>query len=266
MGQAYSVIDGKIVYCNSSAAEIRLLEKITAGKTVHFSLVDPEKRPAPALESLIKSLYEAKTDVLLVGGSSGVTPEKISGVYNIVKKNEMDLDVILFPNDIGQLSGRYDAVLYMNCSNSRKDWEKLDATVYGVPHLRENFEKAIPLTYLIVEPGELVGWVADAHPLPRKDPRPAIMHAKAAELRGSRWIYLEAGSGAKPGMHEAGGPELIRAVKDAISIPLIVGGGIRTPEAAKAVKMAGANGIVTGNIIEDGNPELMKEIIKAVHS
>ena len=56
---------------------------------------------------------------------------------------------------------------------------------------------------------------------------------------------------------------MVKAVKAALSIPLIVGGGIRDSEAAKAAVAAGADVIVTGTIAER-DPNKLNEIIKAV--
>jgi phosphoglycerol geranylgeranyltransferase len=61
-----------------------------------------------------------------------------------------------------------------------------------------------------------------------------------------RFIYLEGGSGVKRPVP----PEMIRTVKNFVGIPLIVGGGIRNKEQALAAVSAGADVIVTGNIIE----------------
>jgi len=72
---------------------------------------------------------------------------------------------------------------------------------------------------------------------------------------------LEAGSGAPEPVPD----RLIRAVHEAIGIPLIVGGGIRTPEAASAVSRAGADVVVTGTIVEVAREgDALQRIIEAV--
>jgi phosphoglycerol geranylgeranyltransferase len=45
-------------------------------------------------------------------------------------------------------------------------------------------------------------------------------------------------------------PEMVHMVKKFIDVPLIVGGGIKTKTQALAVVSAGADVIVTGNVIE----------------
>jgi phosphoglycerol geranylgeranyltransferase len=55
-------------------------------------------------------------------------------------------------------------------------------------------------------------------------------------------------------------------VRSNLRIPIIVGGGIRTPEDSLMVKNAGANAIVTGTVIEDEDFGLrLAKIIKALH-
>ena len=77
-----------------------------------------------------------------------------------------------------------------------------------------------------------------------------------------RLVYLEAGSGASAPVP----PVVVRRVRDYVSIPLIVGGGIRTPEQAADARRAGADMIVVGDAIEkDRSPGLVKSLADAVH-
>ena len=85
--------------------------------------------------------------------------------------------------------------------------------------------------------------------------------ALAGEMLGLKLIFMDAGSGAKHPISE----KMIRGVSSKLSIPLIVGGGIRTPERALASAKAGADIIVVGNAIEK-DPLLVREISNAVHS
>src|SRR2546430_3182896 len=90
------------------------------------------------------------------------------------------------------------------------------------------------------------GEVGDAGLISRKNPIVAVQYALAAQLLGMKLVYLEAGSGAPGPVPE----RVIRAVRGAIDIPVVVGGGIRTPEAAKAVTRPGAGIRVTGTVGE----------------
>ena len=121
--------------------------------------------------------------------------------------------------------------------------------------------EAIPLAYLIVEPGMRAGEIGHADPIPREDATEAVRYALAAQYMGMQLVYLEAGSGAPEPVPSA----MVTAVKRAISIPLIVGGGIRTPEAARAVARAGADIVVTGTVVEaTHDAALLENIVRAV--
>ncbi|HIM33886.1 MAG TPA: geranylgeranylglyceryl phosphate synthase family protein, partial [Candidatus Poseidoniales archaeon] len=120
------------------------------------------------------------------------------------------------------------------------------------------------MAYLIIEPGMAAARVGKAEPLPRDDPAPAVAHAMAGELFGMRFIYLEAGSGASQPVP----PALVAAVREAIKVMLIVGGGIRTVDAAAAAVAAGADMVVTGTLVERSSmvKEELQPIIGAVHA
>ncbi|MBR4217112.1 MAG: geranylgeranylglyceryl phosphate synthase family protein, partial [Candidatus Methanomethylophilaceae archaeon] len=132
--------------------------------------------------------------------------------------------------------------------------------VMAAPYLKKLGIETISMGYVIVEPGMKVGEVGNAKVVKRDEIDLAVAYGLAAEMYGMSLFYLEAGSGADRPVP----PEMIRAVKKAISIPLIVGGGIRTPEAAAAAREAGADVIVTGTLLErcdDG--EYLKSVVKA---
>ena len=105
-----------------------------------------------------------------------------------------------------------------------------------------------------------VGEVGKAELIKHTEIDKAVGYALACEILGMDFVYLEAGSGANVPVPA----DMISAVKNAISIPLIVGGGIRTPEAAKAAREAGADAIVTGTFIEECSDEgLLKSVVEA---
>jgi phosphoglycerol geranylgeranyltransferase len=119
----------------------------------------------------------------------------------------------------------------------------------------------VSMGYIIVEPGMKVGEVGEANVVKRNDPKAAVSYALAAEFMGMQLVFLEAGSGAPSPVPS----EIIEEVRKNITVPLIVGGGIREPEQAAMVRKAGANIIVTGTIVENGDYEIkLKAIIQAV--
>lgn len=115
--------------------------------------------------------------------------------------------------------------------------------------------------YLVVAPGMRVGEVGSVDAVPRDDLAGATGYALAAELLGMRFVYLEAGSGAPSPVPEA----MVRAVRDATQVPLIVGGGIRSGPEAKGLLAAGASILVTGTITEEeGLGESFRGILEEV--
>jgi phosphoglycerol geranylgeranyltransferase len=122
----------------------------------------------------------------------------------------------------------------------------------------------IPTGYILIEGGNrtAVEFMSGTVPIPREKPNIAGPHALAAQYLGMQLVYLEAGSGAKFPIPN----DMISTVKSQIEIPLVVGGGIRTPETATEKVNAGADFIVTGNILEKtGSFDLMKQFADAVH-
>lgn len=124
--------------------------------------------------------------------------------------------------------------------------------------------ETISTAYLLVESGKPTAaqFMSGTMPLPRHKPEIAVAHGLAAKYMGFQTIYLEGGSGAEYSVPE----EMIYAMSKTVEMPLIVGGGIRTPEAAAKKVEAGASFIVTGNILENNNDKnLLKSFVTAIH-
>jgi phosphoglycerol geranylgeranyltransferase len=180
-----------------------------------------------------------------VGGSTVETQEMLDKTVKAIKKSS-GLPVILFPGAHTQLSAHADAIFFMSLLNSKSRQFLIGEQVRGAPYIEKLGMEAIPMGYLVIEPGGTVGKVGKAELVPRDDLDGAVAYALAAEFFGMRFVYLEAGSGADTPVAAA----MIRAVKKAVRIPVIVGGGIRTPEVAKEAIEAGADIIVTGTLVE----------------
>jgi putative glycerol-1-phosphate prenyltransferase len=122
--------------------------------------------------------------------------------------------------------------------------------------------EVISCGYMLIESGKstAVQYMSNTVPIPSDKMDIAICTAMAGEMLGLKLIYLEAGSGAQQSVPL----QMIEQVKQNIQIPLIVGGGIRTPEKANEAAAAGADIIVVGTAIEN-NSGLTGEIADAVH-
>ncbi len=221
-----------------------LLDKVAKG-TIHFALIDPDKQPAEEAGNIARRMRDAGTDAILIGGSTGVTSENLASTAKAIKE-QSGLPVIHFPSGPKALSNEVDAILYMCMMNSMDISKVIGYQVMAAPYLKKLGIETISMGYVIVEPGMKVGEVGKANLVKRDDYQTAVSYGLAAEMYGMSMFYLEAGSGADRPVP----PEMIRAVKSAISIPLIVGGGIRTPEAAEAARKAGADVVVTGTLLE----------------
>ena len=235
-----------------------LLDRIAKG-TIHMALIDPDKQTAEIAGDIAKRMKDAGTDAVLIGGSTGVTKENLSSTAKAIKERS-GLPAIHFPGGPDALSTDVDGILYMCMMNSMDLKKVMGYQVMAAPYLKKLGIETISMGYVIVEPGMKVGEVGNAKVVKRDEIDLAVAYGLAAEMYGMSLFYLEAGSGADRPVP----PEMIRAVKKAISIPLIVGGGIRTPEAAAAAREAGADVIVTGTLLErcdDG--EYLKSVVKA---
>jgi phosphoglycerol geranylgeranyltransferase len=149
----------------------------------------------------------------------------------------------------------------MSLLNSVDPYFLIGAQILGAPLVKKYGLEPISMGYIIVGEGGTAGIVGKAIPVPYNKPELAAAHALAGQYLGMHFIYLEGGSGAKKPVP----PEMIRMVKHFIDIPLIVGGGIRTKEQALTAASAGADIIVTGNVIESTNAkQTVSEIIAGI--
>ena len=177
-------------------------------------------------------------------------------------KEVSNIPVIFFPGGVGQLNSHYDAMLFMSVISGRNPHYLIGEQVIAAPLVKVMGIETIPTGYILMDGGvgSTVEFVSGTRPIPMNRPDVTVAHALAGQYLGMNLIYLEAGSGAM----ESVAPGVVEAVNDAIDVPLIVGGGIRSPETASETVKAGASIIVTGTIIEI-HSNRMKELADAVH-
>ena len=222
-----------------------LLEKIKEYGSIHITLIDPEKvTPAQASE-IAERAQASGTSAIMIGGSTFVSQTHLDEVVTSIK-NLVNIPAILFPNNITGVSRHADAIWFMSLMNSVDPYFIMGAQVLGAPLVKKYELEPISMGYVIVGEGGTASVVGKAIPVPYDKPELAVAHALAGQYLGMHFIYLEGGSGAKSPVP----PEMIRAVKRFIEIPLVVGGGIKSKESALAAVTAGANIVVTGNVVE----------------
>lgn len=223
-----------------------LYDEIKEKGCIHLVLMDPEKTSVNSLKNICKILEKVGTTAILVGGSTGVTELALHNFIEEIKKH-CSLPTIIFPSGVNSIAQNADAIFFMSLLNSQNPYYLIEAQMLAAPIIRKYGIEAIPVGYIIVGEGEVVGYVGWARPLPFKYSKLVLAYAMAAEMLGMRSIYLEAGSGASVAVPDY----LVKMVKDNIDAKLIIGGGIKNPEIAKKLSKAGADMIVTGTLLED---------------
>ncbi len=237
-----------------------LLDAIKAQGSIHITLVDPEKVTPPQAARIAKNSKISGTAAIMIGGSTFASHSHLDAVVKAIKR-AVRIPAILFPNNVTGISRYADAIWFMSLLNSVDPYFLIGAQILGAPLVKKYGLEPISMGYVIVGEGGTAGIVGRAIPIPYDKPELAAAHALAGEYLGMGFIYLEGGSGVKHPVP----PEMIRKVKNFIGIPLIVGGGIRSREIALSAVSAGADVIVTGNIIEGiGANQRISEIIGSV--
>lgn len=212
---------------------------------IHMTLIDPARVNASEAKAIARDSERAGSAAIMVGGSVGVSELMVDEVVLSVK-DTCSLPAILFPGTPTSLSRYADAVWFLSVLNSMNPYFIVLGQVQGALVVKRYGLEAIPLAYLIVGSGGTVGFITQAQLIPFNKPEIAVTFALAAQYMGFRFLYIEGGSGGQPVP-----PSLIKAVDLDVNIPIVVGGGIRTPELARDAVEVGADIIVTGNIVEE---------------
>jgi phosphoglycerol geranylgeranyltransferase len=227
--------------------------------TACLPLIDSENSTDAA--SIAKKVEQAGASAVLVGGSSAIDQTELGKVVTEIK-GAVKIPVILFPGNVTGMSPKADAILFSSLLNSEDPYFITGAQALGALAVKKHNIEALPTAYVIVGEGTAAWFVGRARGIPFHKPNLAVMYSLAAQYMGMRFVYLEAGSGAAQSVT----PEMVAAVRKYYEGTLIVGGGIKTPEAAGAIAKAGADVIVVGTMIEkDGNwQQKLSAMIKAM--
>lgn len=241
----------------------RLMEVAGTRGAGHLVLLDPDTTSVEESVAIARACEDHGVDGLLIGGSL-----LFSGEFDAFVKavgEAVSIPVILFPGSGRQLSGHADGVLFLSILSGRNAHHLIGEQVRAAPVVHALGLDAVPTAYMLVESGKTTSaeFMSDTRPLPRDKAEIAVAHGLAAEYLGFKLIYLEAGSGAEHSVPE----EMIGAFRKRVNVPVIVGGGIRTPEEAGRKVEAGASFVVTGSVFEDAdNLVLLKAFADAIHA
>lgn len=234
-----------------------LLIAISERKKLLAVLIDPDKMKLECVSDFMVKLNASPATHVFVGGSS--VEENQTDLLIQELKRWTKLPLLIFPGDVSQLSSHADGLLFLSLVSGRNPDYLIGKQVEAVSVLRTMQLEIIPTGYLLIENGKetAVERVTKTQPLNRENIQNIIDTAKAAEFLGMKCIYLEAGSGAVDPINS----KLIRAVKDELQIPLIVGGGIKSKKQLDGAYEFGADLVVIGTAFEEN--ELFFEEIKA---
>lgn len=228
---------------------------------IHMTLLDPASSPGKQGEEIALVAAEKGTHAIMVGGSTDVSSDNLDTLVTHIKE-KTQLPVIYFPSTAGAMSPHVDAIYFLSALNSRNPRFIVGEQSVGAPLIKAIGMEAIPMGYILVEPGMKVGLVSEADVIPRtKDgAEKAAALALTAQYFGMKLVYLECGSGAP----QPCPVDIVRAVREALDIPLVVGGGIRTAAQARGILEAGADILVTGTIAENRQFQPLAEIVAEV--
>ena len=236
-----------------------LLDGIREKGCIHLALIDPEKFSSN-LPEIVSHLEDHGTAAIMIGGSTLRSAAQLDKTVKTIRE-ACSLPTILFPNGPVGISRFAHAIFFMSLLNSASTEYLIESQVMGAAVVRRFNLEPIPLGYIVVGQSDTaVSAVGKAKLVPFSKMELATDYALAAQYLGMRFVYLEAGSGAERMVH----PRMVERVRTAVDVPVIVGGGIRTPDQAEKLARAGASAIVTGTVLEQEGPRRVGEILAAL--
>jgi putative glycerol-1-phosphate prenyltransferase len=238
----------------------KLEEKRRKGLKSFAVLLDPDKLDKESCVRIVNMGLESKIDYFFIGGSL-ITENNLSFIIKTIKSNT-NIPAILFPGSNLHIDLSADAILFLSLISGRNPDFLIGQHVVAAPVLKKSKLEILPTGYMLVDCGKqtTVSYISNTTPLPYDKPSVAACTAMAGEMLGLKLLYLDGGSGA---MHPVS-RKMISMVKKSVDIPLIVGGGINTPQKAIDALEAGADVIVIGNGIEK-DPNLLVEVSERIN-
>lgn len=223
-------------------------------------LLDPDQCKGSLLSSTIAILKNSVPDFIFVGGSFALTP--IDSLIELLRE-ETKAEIVLFPGNGNQLSEKADALLYLSLLSGRNAEFLIGQHIHTSLAIKNSDLEVISTGYLLIDGGKTssVEYMSNTRPIPRDKKEIVLSTALAAELMGMKAVYLEAGSGALNTVPV----EMINFVSNDLSLPLIVGGGIKTTNTLNAIFDAGADIAVVGNVFEKES-KLIAEFVECTHN
>ena len=222
-------------------------------------LIDPDDVNQESLIESLNACLKHKVDFIFIGGSL-VTSNNLSDVVSLAK-SYTDIPCVLFPGNAIQIDASADAILFLSLISGRNPELLIGQHVVAAPIVKRSKLEVIPTGYMLVNSGKptSASYISNSLPLPNDKPGLAASTALAGEMLGMQAIYLDAGSGAEMPVSQ----KVIKAVKNVVEIPLIVGGGINNAVKARKALDAGADILVIGNGAQK-NLDTLAEVVNVV--
>ena len=232
-----------------------ITESKKTGKKLLAILLDPDKVNIENIAALAKKINK-KVDFIFVGGSTvseGVTDNLVRSL-----KKQSSLPIVIFPGDHTQITNDADAILFLSLLSGDNPEYLINQQIKSVPLLHKSQLEIIPTGYILINGGSetSVQKVSNTRPIDNTNVELAVNTAVAGMYMGKQLIYLEAGSGARNPIPIS----MIKKVSESLTIPLLVGGGIRTQHQLENAFKNGADVVVIGTAFEENN-ELLDTII-----
>lgn len=243
---------------------LSLLNRFKDSGSQFYLLLDPDRIELDKLVEIVGTAIVNGVDGFLIGSSILLT-DRFEEFVATVKKMAQNTPVILFPGNSMQVSKKADAILFLSLISGRNPEYLINQQVLAAAHIKRAELESISTAYMLIDSGVTtsVEYMSNTKPIPANKVDIAVAHAMAAEMIGFKMIYLEAGSGAKNSVPNA----MIKAVCASVSLPVIVGGGIKDAATAKEKVAAGASMVVCGNLFESNEYDhnYIQEIATAIH-
>ena len=242
--------------------ESYLKDTLKRKKALLFVLIDSEISEVKSAVKLAKEVEKIGASAILVGGSSATDQLGMAMTVKTLKK-ALKIPIILFPGNVTGVVPGADAILFSSLLNSDNPYFISQAQALGAPSVLKFGLEPLPTAYIIIGEGTSAWFVGSARTIPFEKSNLAAMYALSAQFMGMRFVYLEAGSGAKSNVK----PEMVAAVRKVFKGFLIVGGGIKSPQTAAEIVKAGADAIVIGTMLEKGGSlKTLTDIVKAIQT
>ena len=221
-------------------------------------LIDPDSLSKKDLELQMNEAINAKVDYFFIGGSM-ITDDCLDEALSFLKENT-SIPIVIFPGSVYQINQKADAILFLSLISGRNADLLIGKHVLAAPMIKKSGIEVLPTGYMLIDSGKptTASYVSGTLPIPNDKPSIAACTAMAGEMLGLQLIFLDGGSGAEKPVTS----KMIKATADVTDSPIIVGGGISTPEKAIENWNAGADIVVVGTAFEN-DPGIITEISNA---